>query len=174
LTLGDEFAPIAAVKPVLPALLPTLFAVVCAFTACQTTADHFDLFAPNKAQGPATEKLRGMTLAGRYNHQSTTYTVPVTSVAGAGPETGPIAPPPLPPPPGLPETNVGAPAATPLPAAVPSSSISGQGASATVVPGGTAPVTTPTTGSEPTAIPGLAPAPAGGASPAPAIPGLTQ
>ena len=174
MTPGDEFAPITLVKHVLPALV----AVVFTLTACKTTADRFDLYAPDKPQGPYLERLRGMTLAGRYNHKSSTMTVPVSpsaTVPGAPADSGPIAPPP-PPPPGTPEmetpdTGVGAPAPTPFPEAAPAAP-----ASNVVIPSTTVPGAPPTT-SEP-AIPGLsppaAPAPAEAASPAPAIPGLSQ
>ena len=159
MTLGGEFAPIAAVKHVLPSLV----AVICALTACKTTADRFDLYAPDRPQGPATQKLRETTLAGRFNHQSRTYEVPVTGPSAPLPPGGAVPPPPPPPPTGTPESGVGAPAPTPMPD-------TSNSAPATVIPPSTPPVTTPTTGSEPFG----APAPQPAASPATAIPGLAN
>ncbi len=57
MTPGIEFVPITLVKYVLPALLT----VVCALAACKTTANRRDLFAPNKPQGPYTDRLHGGT-----------------------------------------------------------------------------------------------------------------
>jgi hypothetical protein len=157
-------------------------AVVFALTACKTTADRYDLYAPDRPHGPATDKLRGMTLLGRYNHQSTTYTYPASETA--------LLPPPPPPPPeggptpppagtetgvpvnGTPEMNVGAPAATPMPGVAPVAPL----------PGTTTPTTPPPAGADQQAIPGLntpatttpGPAAAPANSPAPAIPGLSQ
>jgi len=172
LTPGSEFDPIARVKHVLPALLPTLLAVVCTLTACKTTSDRRDLYSPNKAQGPYTAKLRGMTLAGQYNHQSTTYTYPVTATGPLAPaETGPIAPPPPPPPPGpsMPDTNVGAPAATPMPQVMPV-----MPAPATTTPA--MPPTSAAPANASSAIPVATPAAAGGgdSSGGQNIPGLSQ
>ena len=159
MTLGSEFAPIPRVKYVLPILV----AVVCALTACKTTSDRFDLFAPNRPQGPYTERSRGMTLAGRYNHQSTTYTYPVREglLTTPPPAQEGVAPGAVPP-------------ATPseVTPGIPPTSVPGPGASATIIPGSTAPVITPSAGSQPFAVPPpVAPAPA--STPAP-IPGLSQ
>ena len=112
-----EFAPIAAVqtsRPPPPFSPPSwaFLAAICALTACKTTSDRFDLYSPDRAHGPATERLREMTLAGRYDHKSSTHTYvkrgPVVPEEG-----GPAgAVPPVPPVPGaVPETNSGAPQA---------------------------------------------------------------
>ncbi len=152
LTVGYEFAPIGPVKHVLPALvLPSLAAVVFALSACKTTADRFDLYQPDKAQGPATARLREETLWGRFNHQSTTSTYPVAAATPAPTpaEGGSIILPPA------------LPGATPLPAAVPAMTPAAAPAPSAppAIPGLTAPA--PTT-------PATSPAPA--ASPAPATP----
>jgi hypothetical protein len=187
LTPGVEFVPIALVKHVLPALV----AVVFALSACKTTADRFDLFAPNKAQGPATERLRGMTLAGRYDHRSSISTYPMPSSAPQpAEEGGPIAPPPPPPPGTTPDNNVGAPGPTPMPEAVPAPPSLGTGTQPVTpgsnsttptqppaIPGLSAPVTTApaaTPGSSEVPPPPPPAAPAGATSPAPVIPGLSQ
>ena len=179
MTRGDEFVPIARVKYVLPALV----AVVCALTACKTTADRFDLFAPDKPQGPYLQKLRGMTLAGRYDHQSNTYTVPVGATAAPLPPSpgGEQAIPLVLPPAVTPETNVGAPAPTPFPQGAPAMIPVPITPPAGALPAAPAPA--PAAGAEST-IPGLtnpavppsasAPAPAAASSPAPVIPGLSQ
>lgn len=189
LTLGVDFAPIPLVKPVLPARLYTLIALVCALVACKTTSDRFDLYSPDKPQGPATQKLRGMTLAGRYDHQSNTFTYPVTgSVGGVPPEeSGPIAPPPPLPPA---ESGIGAPAPTPLPAAIPAAPLPnavpmpgattpsipatpGAPSGGVVIPGLNGPTTTvPPPAPAPAATPAPPAAPAG--TPLPPIPGLSQ
>jgi hypothetical protein len=156
LTPGGEFVPIARVKYVLPALV----AVFCALTACKTTADRRDLYSPDKAQGPYTAKLRGMTLFGNYNHQSTTYSFPVAQSAGLPPEESePIAPPPPPPPTSaMPDTNAGAPAATPMPQVMP------------VMPAPAMPPTTAAPANPSSVIPVATPAAAGDQN----IPGLSQ
>jgi len=121
LTLGGEFAPIVCVKHV----LPTVLAVACTLTACSTTARRLDLYSPNKAQGPYTAELRQWTLAGRNNHQSLAYNVPVaepTPPPTPGAEVdqnAPLPPPPPPPESTSPESDVGAPAATPVPQLAP-------------------------------------------------------
>ncbi|MGA3170028.1 MAG: hypothetical protein ABSE62_03360 [Chthoniobacteraceae bacterium] len=129
-------------------VLPALVAVVCTLTACKTTSDRFDLYSPNKPHGPYTDRVRGMTLAYRYNHQSTTYTVPVTGSQPPEeqPGGGEIAPPPPPPPPEATPTPV--PEMAPLPASV-------------------APTTVPE-------MPPPAAAATPAATPAVAIPGLSQ
>jgi hypothetical protein len=179
LTQAGEFGPMARVKYVLPALV----AVVCALAACETTADHRDLFAPDKPQGPYTDKLRALNYSRGSNRPASTAAFPLAS-AGAQPpqETGPIAPPPPPPPPPpstTQEPEAGAPAATPMP----ETALPGTTAPASV-PGLSVPAATPSTGTEPLAVPPAPAAPAAtpapdtgagaGASPAPAIPGLSQ
>jgi hypothetical protein len=161
LTPGDEFAPIGGVKHVLPALV----AVVFTLTACKTTADRFDLYQPSRAEGPATARLRDWTLFGRYNHQSTTYTVPVTEAAAPPPpsENAPL--PPLPAP-GATDQNTGLPSATPLPAAVPSITAPANTAP-NPAPAITAPAATPPADNS-------QPPPDAGSSPAPSRPGLSQ
>jgi hypothetical protein len=154
-------------------VLPLLVAAVCALAACETTADRRDLYAPNKPEGPYTDKLREMTLAWRLDHQSSTFTYAVAGNGSQPPdESGPIAPPPPPPPPSAtPDTESGAPAATPMP----ESALPGGNAPA-AVPGLSAPAATPSAAGLPAPAPAPAatPAPAGGANSAPVIPGLSQ
>jgi hypothetical protein len=181
LTWEDEFVPIGCVKSVLPALV----AVVCALAACETTADHRDLYAPDKPRGPYTEKLRAINYARGSNREVETpeYAAATAATPAAQPaqETGPIAPPPPPPPPApastTPATEAGAPAATPMPeTALP------QTAAPSTVPGLSAPMATPASGAPSLAVPPAPAVPAAtpaagagaGASPAPVIPGLSQ
>jgi hypothetical protein len=90
LTEGSEFVPIAFVKYVLPAFL----AVVCALTACKTTSDRFDLYSPDKPQGPYTAKLMAMNFPTRDVPE-----VPDTTGTSSQSSSDNTPPPPPPPPP---------------------------------------------------------------------------
>ncbi|HEX4085727.1 MAG TPA: hypothetical protein VHY22_12495, partial [Chthoniobacteraceae bacterium] len=138
---------------VLPRLLPVLAAAVCILAGCKTTADRFSLYQPDRPQGPAIDKLRGMTLAGRFNHQSATYTYPVSAAQPPQEPATETTPPPPPPPstgPGVtaPESTLGAPAPTPMPngAVIPPST------QTPAVPPATPPATAP---ADQNSIPGL-------------------
>lgn len=56
--------------------------------ACTTTANRREMWSPAKGHGPYTDKLRNMTLSGRSDHRSQTFTVPVTKQAGGQPPAG--------------------------------------------------------------------------------------
>jgi hypothetical protein len=154
LTEGSEFVPIAFVKYVLPAFL----AVVCALTACKTTSDRFDLYSPDKPQGPYTAKLMAMNFPTRDVPE-----VPDTTGTSSQSSSDNTPLPPPPPPPASEEETAppaGAPEPTPMPQAMPS------------VPA--APMTPAPAMPGPAAAPMPAATPDTGGASTPTIPGLSQ
>jgi hypothetical protein len=161
LTWEGEFVPIARVKYVLPAFV----AVVCALTACKTTADRRDLYSPNKPEGPYTARLESINFPFRNVYVPPTATYAVNQAPADNGQT------PLPPPPppadgetGTPET--GAPEPTPLPEAMPPMPAP--------APAPAAPITPPPAAPAPAAPAAPAATPDTGSAPTPTIPGLSQ
>ena len=152
-------------------VLPALVAVAATLSACKTTANRFDLYAPDKPQGPATTKLHHLNhesdqlfhKAGRDYSRDVVDKYEEQKAQG---KQGSQTPLPAVPPPGIQAPVPPPPSTTPaptLPAPVP-----------TTVP---APAAPPAAGGDVPGLPATAPA---GAAPAaatptpaaPAIPGL--
>ena len=66
-------------------------------TACTTTANRRDLWSPDKGNGPYTQQFRNMTLIGRSDHRSHTYTYTVYHEVGEQQQPSASSAAPLPP-----------------------------------------------------------------------------